>query len=105
MTGGGFQVDVPGMRRGGAQFSASGDALDGVFQQLNGALQAEGQCWGGDESGQAFAKNYVPNSTATLDAFKNLAKALQDIRTGIDQSADTYEGVDQGNATGISRTY
>ncbi|WP_433265599.1 WXG100 family type VII secretion target [Actinosynnema sp. CS-041913] len=104
MTGG-FEVDVPGLRRGGAQFSAAGDSLDGVFQALDGALQAEGQCWGGDESGQAFAKEYVPNSTATLDAFKNLAKALQDIRTGIDQSADAYEGSDQGNATGISRTY
>jgi uncharacterized protein YukE len=101
----GFDVDVPGLRRGGAQFSAAGDSLDGVFQALDGALRGEGQCWGGDESGQAFAKEYVPNSTATLDAFKNLVKALQDIRTGIDQSADTYEGSDQGNATGISRVY
>ncbi|CAL9674410.1 WXG100 family type VII secretion target [Saccharothrix sp. NPDC042600] len=102
---GGFQVDVAGMRRGAARFSAAGDSLTGVFEALNGALQAEGQCWGGDESGQAFAQQYVPNSTATLDAFKNLAKALQDIRTGVDESAAAYEGSDQGNATGISRTY
>lgn len=101
----GFEVDVPGLRRGASQFGASSDSLDAVLQALNSALQAEGQCWGGDESGQAFAKEYVPNSTATLDAFKNLTKALDDIRAGVEQSADEYEGTDQGNASGISRVY
>ncbi|MBW4716078.1 WXG100 family type VII secretion target [Saccharothrix obliqua] len=103
MTGG-FQVDVPGLRRGGARFSGAGDALDGVLRQLDSALRAEGRCWGDDESGQAFAGGYVPASTATLDAFRRLAGALQDIRTGVDRSADTYEGVDRDNATGLSRT-
>ncbi|MEU5691216.1 WXG100 family type VII secretion target [Actinosynnema sp. NPDC020468] len=101
----GFQADVPGLRRGGAQFSAAGDSLDGVFQALNSALAAEGQCWGGDESGKAFAKEYVPNSQATLQAFQSLAEALEAIRGGVDQTADAYEGSDQGNASGISRTY
>jgi WXG100 family type VII secretion target len=101
----GFDVSVSGLRRGAGQYGAAGDALNGVMEALNSALQAEGQCWGGDESGQAFAKEYVPNSRATLDAFKNLAQALDDIRGGVEASADAYEGSDQGNATGISRTY
>lgn len=101
----GFEVDVAGLRRGGAQFSASGDSLDGVMKALNSALSAEGECWGGDESGQAFAKEYVPNAKGTLEAFTNLTKALNDIRTGVDQSADAYEGADQGNASGITKTY
>lgn len=101
----GFDVSVPGLRRGAGQFGAAGDALDGVMQALDSALRAEGQCWGGDESGQAFAKQYVPNSQATSEAFRNLAKALDDIRVGVEQTADAYEGSDQGNATGISRTY
>lgn len=101
----GFDVSVSGLRRGAGQYGAASDSLDGVMQALNSALQAEGQCWGGDESGQAFAKEYVPNSEATLEAFENLAKALGDIRTGVEQTADAYEGSDQGNATGISRTY
>jgi WXG100 family type VII secretion target len=101
----GFQVDVAGLRRGGAQFSAAGDALDGVLKALSSALSAEGECWGGDESGKAFAKEYVPNAKGTTDAFTNLTKALHDIRTGVDQSADAYEGSDQGNASGISKTY
>ena len=54
---------------------------------------------------ESFAKEYVPNSQATLEAFGNLATALADIRTGVEQTADAYEGSDQGNATGISRTY
>lgn len=101
----GFDVSVSGLRRGAGQFGAAGDALTGVVEALSSALQAEGQCWGGDESGQAFAKQYVPNSQATLEAFKNLAQALDDIRGGVEESADAYEGSDQGNATGISRTY
>jgi WXG100 family type VII secretion target len=101
----GFQVDVAGLRRGAAQFSAAGDALDGVLKALSSALSADDGCWGGDESGQAFAKEYVPNAKGTADAFTNLTKALHDIRTGVDQSADAYEGSDQGNASGISKTY
>ena len=101
----GFDASVSGLRRGAGQIGAAGDALDGVLQALDSALQAEGQCWGGDESGQAFAKQYVPNSQATLEAFRNLAQALDDIRGGVEASADAYEGSDQGNATGISRTY
>ncbi|WNV90765.1 WXG100 family type VII secretion target [Umezawaea sp. Da 62-37] len=105
MTGGGFEVDVQGLRQGGTQFSSAADALGSVFQALDSALSGEGQCWGGDESGQTFAKEYVPNAKATADAFKNLTTALGDIRTGIDQSADAYEGSDQGNSAGISKTY
>ncbi|GAA1278783.1 WXG100 family type VII secretion target [Saccharothrix xinjiangensis] len=101
----GYDVDVPGLRRGAAQFGGAGDSLNDVLQALDSALRAEGQCWGGDESGQAFAQKYVPNSQATLEAFGALAQALGDIGTGVGQSADAYEGSDQGNATGISRVY
>lgn len=101
----GYDVDVPGLRRGAGQFGAAGDSLNGVLQALNSALQAEGQCWGGDESGQAFAQKYVPNSQATLEAFGALAEALEGVGTGVSQTADAYEGSDQGNATGISRVY
>ncbi|WP_051771692.1 WXG100 family type VII secretion target [Saccharothrix sp. NRRL B-16314] len=101
----GFDVNVAGLRQGAGRFGAAGDALDGVMQALDSALKAEGQCWGGDESGQAFAAEYVRNSEATLNAFKELAQALDGIRTGVEASADAYEGSDQGNATGISRTY
>lgn len=101
----GFQVDVQGLRQGGTQFTSAADALDGVFKALDTALGGEGTCWGGDESGQAFAKEYVPNAKATADAFKSLTTALNGIRTGIDQSADAYEGSDKGNASGISKTY
>lgn len=101
----GFQVDVQGLRQGGTQFTAAAEALDGVFKTLDSALSGEGTCWGGDESGQTFAKEYVPNAKATADAFKGLTTALGEIRKGIDQSADAYEGSDQGNAAGISKTY
>ncbi|MFC6089579.1 WXG100 family type VII secretion target [Saccharothrix lopnurensis] len=101
----GYDVDVPGLRRGAAQFGGAGDALNDVLRALDSALRAEGQCWGGDESGQAFAQKYVPNSQATLEAFGVLAQALGDIGTGVGQSADAYEGSDRGNASGITRVY
>lgn len=101
----GYDVSVSGLRRGAGRFGAAGDSLAGVLRALDSALRAEGQCWGGDESGRAFAQKYVPNSQATLEAFGSLAGALTDIGTAVGQSADEYEGSDQGNATGISRVY
>jgi uncharacterized protein YukE len=101
MTAGGFEVDPARLRSVSPQFDAVSDRLGYAGAALTTALSAEGDCWGGDESGQTFAQNYLPNVDATTKALRTMVGALHAIRTSLDASADTWDGVDQGAAHGF----
>jgi uncharacterized protein YukE len=96
----GFTVQPDRIRAGATGVGGAGDALSTAGTTLGGALDAQGQCWGNDESGQSFAKDYVPNSQKVRDAFGSLSEALQAIKKALDESANAYEGVDSTSATG-----
>jgi uncharacterized protein YukE len=96
----GFNVQTDRLRRGAGGFGGAGDALTTAGTTLGSALDAQGQCWGGDESGQSFAKDYVPNSQKVRDAFGSLAEALQAIKTALEESANSYENVDTKSSQG-----
>lgn len=91
---GGFNVQTDRLRRGADGFGSSGDALSQAGTTLGSALDAQGECWGNDESGQTFAEDYVPNSQNVRDAFGSLAEALQAIKTALEESANSYENVE-----------
>ncbi|TDD91639.1 WXG100 family type VII secretion target [Saccharopolyspora karakumensis] len=97
----GFEVDPEALRGASPKFDASSDKLQSALDKLNGVLQAEGQCWGGDEAGQEFAKNYLPGSQQGTDGVKSLAQALHQVRGELDATARTWDDVDQANADGI----
>lgn len=94
----GFQVDPVRLRSASPQFDAAADQLDDARTALETALAAEGPCWGGDDAGQTFARNYLPQAEATTTAVGTIVAALRAIRLGLDASADTWEGCDQGAA-------
>jgi uncharacterized protein YukE len=97
---GGFNVQTDRLRRGAGNFGTSGDALSQAGTTLGSALDAQGQCWGNDESGQSFAKDYVPNSQKVRDAFGSLAEALQAIKTALEESANSYDNVEDQSTQG-----
>lgn len=96
----GFNVQTDRLREGASGFGGSGDALSQAGTTLGSALDAQGECWGGDESGQTFAEDYVPNSQSVLDAFGSLAEALQAIKTALVESANSYENVEDQSTDG-----
>jgi uncharacterized protein YukE len=94
----GFQVDPIRLRSASPQFDAAADQLDDARTALEAALAAEGPCWGGDDAGQTFTRNYLPQAEATTTAVGTIVVALRAIRLGLDASADTWEGCDEGAA-------
>jgi uncharacterized protein YukE len=96
----GFNVQTDRLRRGADGFGSSGDALAQAGTTLGSALDAQGQCWGNDESGQTFAKDYVPNAQKVRDAIGSLAEALHAIKTALVESANSYENVDTKSRDG-----
>jgi len=96
----GFEVQPDRLRSGATGFGGSGDTLSTAGTTLGNALDAQGECWGNDESGQTFAEDYVPGAEQVRAAFTSLAEALQAIRTALDESANSYENTDAGGADG-----
>lgn len=97
----GFEVNPEALLGASPKFDASSDKLQSALDKLNGVLQAEGECWGGDEAGQEFAKNYVPGAQQGTDGMKGLVQALHQVRGELDATARTWDDVDQANADGI----
>lgn len=97
-AGAGFDVDPPRLRAVAPQFDAVADRLDSARTALQGALAAEGACWGGDAAGQTFAQRYLPQAGAAMTALDMLAEVLRAIRTSLDASADAWEGADHSGA-------
>lgn len=98
----GLDVHPEKLRGASPKFDNASDSLRSALDKLNGVLQAEGDCWGGDEAGQAFAKDYVPASEQGAKALQDLKEALHQVRGELDATARTWDEVDKSNSDGIS---
>lgn len=63
---------------------------------LTQGLDGEGECWGADDVGSAFASNYVTASKDTVDAITGLSQIFDLIGDKIGRTADSFERTDTG---------
>ncbi|WP_246256813.1 WXG100 family type VII secretion target [Amycolatopsis anabasis] len=93
--GSGFTMDPDAVKTGAGRFGPVVDGLNAAKRELESALQAAGECWGGDESGKEFAKDYVPGAQQAVEAFGTLAQGVAGLRKNVESGA---EGHDARNA-------
>lgn len=99
MTGpGNMRHDIEGIRRAGKRIGNAGTDLEGVLSTLGAALDSAGECWGGDEAGQNFAKDYAPSADSCRSALQSLVDALGGIDDNLQQTAADSEQRDQQQA-------
>lgn len=89
-----MRVDSLRLRQAAPQFSALGGRIDGILRRLSEALDAEGECWGGDATGKAFAKEYVPASQQITGAGHEVADAVEDVGARLVKAADLADAAD-----------
>jgi len=94
MNDNGFTAAPNAMSTGGQQFLASADKVKATHVKLLAALDAEGQCWGKDEVGAGFAKQYVQNALKAIDAFAQVDGGVQSVAGATEAWADGYRQVD-----------
>jgi uncharacterized protein YukE len=85
----GFWIDPDVVRSAAPGFEHLGTRLDQIFANLRARLEAEGHCWGGDDYGKAFEKDYVPARDNAIQFFPQLAQGLEDVGAGLAETADT----------------
>lgn len=93
-----FYLDEDGMRgvTGGMRFS--GEEMKSAFTDLENGLAPFVGCWGNDEIGKAFEKNYWPNASMMLDGYR---PAGDDMVKGADVTMDNvtyFASLDEDNA-------
>ncbi|RZQ65029.1 WXG100 family type VII secretion target [Amycolatopsis suaedae] len=94
-SGGGFTLRPDEAKSGGTQLSTAADALGQIGQTLSSALQAEGACWGDDESGKEFAKDYEPGAQGAVDAFTSLVEGLRGLKDQVDKAVAGFENTEE----------
>lgn len=58
-----LKADPQALRGTQPSFTSVADTITTGAQKLAAVIAAEGECWGNDEIGQSFAKNYTPVSS------------------------------------------
>jgi uncharacterized protein YukE len=86
-----LEVDTEELKRAGKGFHDGATQLKAIFDRLDSALAAEGECWGADETGKTFAEGYKDPAKNVLESFPKLKDGLEGIKKGVDQMAKTYK--------------
>ncbi len=87
----GLRIDPDGLRAAAPAFVTLGDRMDDILRTLQGRIDAEGDCWGADDYGSAFIKDYVPAQESAVEFFPQVAGALRAIATGLTEVAATAD--------------
>lgn len=93
-----LRVERDALKTSGTAFQDGAQAITQMAATLTAALSAEGKCWGADETGQAFEKDYLKNATDVQQLFESVAKNIEELKAGIDRMAGTLG--DAEDATG-----
>ncbi|MFI0350667.1 hypothetical protein [Actinomadura sp. 9N407] len=84
-----LKVERDALKRAGGGFKDGAQSLTQAGASLDGKLSAEGKCWGADETGQAFEKDYLKNATDVIKMIESVAKNVAQMKEGIDRMAGT----------------
>jgi uncharacterized protein YukE len=81
-------IDPAALRDAVPSFGHLADSVDDALHSLAATLDAEGECWGRDRTGAAFAQSYVDAAAQTRDAFPGLRDAVRGVGRAVSAVAD-----------------
>ncbi|MFE7744677.1 WXG100 family type VII secretion target [Nocardia sp. NPDC057455] len=90
-----FSVDPDKLRDHAPRFDLIGADVAATVRKLRAALAGEGEPWGKDDAGRAFAESYVPEHQRTMTDLNSLVEALQQAGTDLRHLAENFENQDR----------
>ncbi|WP_063060755.1 WXG100 family type VII secretion target [Nocardia sienata] len=70
-----------------------------MVAELKEAFAREGECWGGDKPGNAFAEGYLPSTEQSMAGFEDLVNSARAMSAGLRAAADTFTEADRAGGT------
>jgi uncharacterized protein YukE len=89
-----IRVDPSALRAAEPHVGALSAEILATWSDLDRALNAEGACWGTDDTGQAFACSYLPAWSTLRQAFTDLHDGVESIAQSLSTVADNADAVD-----------
>lgn len=99
-----FRLDPEGLDNANAELLVVGNALGTAFDNLVLVLDDHHGCWGDDDIGKAFAKNYVDPATEVRDGAEGAVEGIHELHEGVEESSTTFQSVDEESAIQIDRS-
>jgi hypothetical protein len=99
-----FRLDPSGLTSANEEFLGTGNSLGEAFDNLILVLDDHHNCWGDDDIGKAFAKNYVTPAEEVRTASKECVTGMHELYDGVTESVETFESVDEESAIEIDKS-
>ncbi|MET8874540.1 hypothetical protein [Nocardia sp. NPDC004604] len=99
-----LEVDEERLRALVPEFEDIGAAAQRVLDQLKAALEREGEPWGKDTPGQAFAETYVPDRDKGIASLAKTVASLREEGKIVSDLVDSFDRQDRESANLIGST-
>ncbi|MFI5777131.1 hypothetical protein [Nocardia sp. NPDC051570] len=101
-----FRMDLDGFARPAPTFAEASNDVRTAIAHLQQVIQAEGQCWGDDDPGKAFAHGtnndgYTSDLQEGLQHLSALPDILEQVGSKIIAAANAVQRQDEGGAQGL----
>ncbi|GAA1593591.1 hypothetical protein GCM10009678_89760 [Actinomadura kijaniata] len=92
-----LKVETEALRKAAKGFEDASGQVRRIFDRLRSRLDAEGACWGGDETGQQFSQNYITTNKANefKDSGPDIADGLKKVKANIELMAKRYADAEE----------
>ncbi|MFD9960262.1 WXG100 family type VII secretion target [Amycolatopsis sp. NPDC058986] len=86
-----FGVDTERLGKTAADAEGLAARLDRIYNALHNATVSAGNCWGADDTGKAFEKNYDKNSKDVLQAMREMGEVVRSMGDGVSTMAKGFQ--------------
>ncbi|MEU1951469.1 hypothetical protein [Nocardia rhamnosiphila] len=94
-------LDPDAMHASAAEFDQMADELAQMLAELRATSLREGESWGTDEPGKAFAESYVPTAEQGMAGFENLVDRVRALGAGLRAATGTYTDTDNAGSAQV----
>lgn len=98
-------IDIDKVTQDAAKISGTTDDYDKLFGALQKVLAETDRCWGDDDTGKAFAKQYVPSVVKFIDQVKEGVQDLKKSAVELRSVPEKFEQADNDNGDSVSGSY
>ncbi|WP_125737316.1 hypothetical protein [Amycolatopsis sp. WAC 04197] len=99
-----FQLDPEALERVNGDLAAATARFKEALRDLGGKLAEHYGCWGEDEAGKAFAKNYVPMAQETNAGAHSTADGVDSTCGSLRDASNQFVGLDEEAARALDRS-
>lgn len=99
-----FRLDPDGLATANDDLRVVGETFGTAYDNLIAVLDDHHGCWGDDDIGKAFAKNYVTPADEVKGAAKECVAGFHDLHDGVAESSETFQSVDHDSAVQIDNS-